>query len=317
MSDPSAHQDGSQRSANDPSSANQPSDFDKVVNLLQQALQQGVQLGASTGRGPSLRDLPKDAFKLPTFKGSLTGSDKVRPSEVLTFLNRLDKYFNIYTSVITTDSVRLDVIVSCFPERSRAATWYNTQRKRISSSAEFRTAFIEYFGGDASEDRALRSRILSFRQREQDSVTDYYAAFCLLIDDIHALVEFLHKNQQSFLYDEYTQADMFVHGLRSPVREEVERIHSRNPTFTLEDLFREAVLEEKHARRKPRGFDHNKNPNQNARSERVRLNAMNGKPKWHGGCFFCGTFDHKHEDCEKIARKKAKGLWKDNPPKKS
>jgi hypothetical protein len=290
-----------------PAGINQPrgqpaSELDRLVNLFQQALQQGVQLGSSSGRGPGLRDLPKDAFKLPTFKGNLTGADRVRPSDVLTFLNRLEKYMNVYRSVISSDDARLDVIISCFPEKSRAATWYNTQRKRLSTPAEFRQSFIDYFGGDASEDRTLRSRLLSFRQRDQDSVTDYYAAFCQLVDDIHALAEFLHSGQDSFLYDDYTQADMFVHGLKYPVREEVERIQIRNPDFTLEDLFREAVLEEKHAKRKRK-----------AKPVPPTFNALDHKTKW---CYFCKG-KHDPKDCPKIAAKKAKGTWADKPPKRS
>jgi hypothetical protein len=196
----------------------------------------------------------------------------------------------------------LDVIINCFPERSRAATWYNTQRKRISTPAEFRQAFIEYFGGDASEDRTLRSRLLSFRQRDQDSVTDYYSAFCQLVDDIHALAEFLHNGQDRFLYDEYTQADMFVHGLKYPIREEVERLQIRTPDLTLDELFREAVLEEKHVKRKRK-----------EKQVPPSVNSVDHKTKW---CYFCKG-KHDPKDCPKIAAKKAKGTWADKPPKRS
>jgi hypothetical protein len=142
-----------------------------------------------------LLDLPKDAYKLLTFKCNFLGPDRVRPSDVLTFLNRLEKYMHVYGAVMFGNNARLDVIINCFLERSRAATWYNTQRKRISTPTEIRQSFIVYFDGDASEDRTLQSRLLSFRQRDQDRVTGYYAAFCQLVDDIRALAEFLHNGQ--------------------------------------------------------------------------------------------------------------------------
>lgn len=65
--------------------------LNQLLQLLRQAVQQGG-ASAPTSRGPSLRDLPKDAFKLPTFSGERNGNERVPPAHVRTFLWKLDKY---------------------------------------------------------------------------------------------------------------------------------------------------------------------------------------------------------------------------------
>jgi hypothetical protein len=98
------------------SSTQSAPDWESVIRLLSLAVQQGAQAGASSSRGPSLRDLPKDAFRLPTIKGELTGPGRCRPAHVATFLSRLDQYLNVYQSVLPTESLRLDAITGCFPD---------------------------------------------------------------------------------------------------------------------------------------------------------------------------------------------------------
>jgi Retrotransposon gag protein len=238
----SAHQSASSTQSNP--------DWESVIRLLSLAVQQGAQAGASSSRGPSLRDLPKDAFRLPVIKCELSGPDRCRPAHVATFLSRLDQYLSVYHAVLHSESLRLDTITGCFPDKSRAARWYNNKRSSFQTAAEFRTAFLEHFGGTAADERTCRSRLLSFRQRSSDTVTEYYAAFCDLISDIHALAEFLHSGDPSYYIDESLQVSKFVQGLCDPFRVEVERLYVRNPDWSLDDLFREAKLEEMHAKRK-------------------------------------------------------------------
>jgi hypothetical protein len=140
--------------------------------------------------------------------------------------------------------------------------------------------------------------LLSFRQRSSDSVTEYYAAFCDLISDIHALAEFLHPGDPCYCIDESLQVSKIVQGLCHPVRAEVDRLFVRNPDWTLDDLFREAKLEEMHAQRKPK-----------PRNQVPALNALNTGAK---RCFFCKGA-REANDCPKIAAKKAAGLWVDKP----
>jgi hypothetical protein len=192
------------------SSTQSAPDWESVIRLLSLAVQQGAQAGASSSRGPSLRDLPKDAFRLPTIKGELTGPDRCRPAQVATFLSRLDQYLNVYQSVLPTEGLRLDAITGCFPDNSRAARWYSNKRSTFRSAADFRAVFLEHFGGTDADDRTCRSRLLSFRQRSSDSVPEYYAALCDLISDIHALADFLHPGDPRYYIDESLQVSKFV-----------------------------------------------------------------------------------------------------------
>lgn len=272
--------------------------LNQLLQLLSQAVKQG---GAAVPRstGPSLRDLPKDAFRLPEFSGERSGNDRIRPSHVRTFLRKLDKYLRVYTSVLNTVDLQLDVIGNCFPTQSAAARWYNSHRSSFSTLEVFVERFKERFGGTSSDDRTCRNQLLSFRQRESDSVTQYYSSFCELIDDINALAFFLHSDQTTYKVDECMQVNKFVHGLCSSVRDNVERVHVRNPDMSLEELFQEAKLEEKLAKRKPR---QNTTPH---------IRGVDTKPK----CYFCKE-PHLARDCPKIAAKKAAGTWKEHPPKK-
>jgi hypothetical protein len=208
----------------------------------------------------------------------------------------------VYSSVLSTDELKLDVIAGCFPAGSPADRWYLCHKKLFKTTTEFRDAFVSKFGGTASTERTCRNKLLSFKQRESDSVASYYASFTELVDDIHALAEFLHSGDKSFYIDEPQQVIHFVHGLQQPIRVEVERIHIRNPDLTLVELLEEAELEKKHAKlkRKPK-------PGPPA------LNGMHYKGKQ---CFFCKGL-HDAKDCPKIAARKAAGTWVDKPPKRS
>jgi hypothetical protein len=133
--------------------------------------------------------------------------------------------------------------------------------------------------------------LLSLRQRDSDSAADYYAAFTELVDDIHALADFLHGGDRESHVAEFQQVAGFVNGLQQPMRDEVGRIHVRNPDLTLVELLEESEVEERHAKRK-----------QKAKPE-PHLNSVDSNGL-HS--FFCkGSHDPK--DCKKIAAKKASG----------
>jgi hypothetical protein len=243
--------------------------------------------------------LPKDAFEKPKISCDRIGKDRARPAVVLTFLRKLDRYLAVYSSVFGADDLKLDIIAGCFPADSAADRWYLSHKRTFTSVSNFRDALIAKFGGTPSTGRFCRTRLLSFRQRDSDydSVSGYYTAFTELVDDIHALAHFLHGGDRAYYVDEAQQVIGFVHGLRQPVRDEVERIHIRNPDLTLVELLEEAELEEKHDKRK-------------RKTKPVpQLNSIDSKTK---RCYFCkGAHDPK--DCKKIAAKKAAGTWVDKP----
>ena len=97
------------------------------------------------------------------------------------------------------------------------------------------SGFTDRFGGTSSDDRTCRNQLLSFRRRDSDTVTQYYSAVCELIDDIHALAYFLHGNTERYKVDESMQVNKFVHGLSPSIRDEVERVHVRNPEVTVSE----------------------------------------------------------------------------------
>ena len=162
------------------------------------------------------------------------------------------------------------------------------------------SGFTDRFGGTSSDDRTCRNQLLSFRRRDSDTVTQYYSAVCELIDDIHALAYFLHGNTERYKVDESMQVNKFVHGLSPSIRDEVERMHVRIPEMTVQDLFQEAKLENKLAKRKPKPYT------------KPQQRGVNTTTK----CFFCEG-PHNARDCPKTAAKKPAGTWEERAPKQA
>ena len=292
----------------------QPNDFLQAVNFLSQSIGQAVQLGAQAGAntGPSLRDLPKSDVKLPKFAGEVTGKDRARPSHVLNFLHKVNAYFTFYSGVLTDEDLKLNLLLNCFEGNAKACVWFNAQRPHFTTVTEFRDAFVDYYGGTAADERALRSRLFAFRQRECDTVKEYYSAFLDLVADIHALVEFVHGGDEAYKLDDSFQADKFVQGLHPSIRSDVERVLIRNPDLSLHDAMNEAYLEEKVYRQK--------NPRDRRKPDPVkpRFNGVDGgSSPYKDGCFYCKSMSHKAADCRKIAAKKAAGKWRERGSEKS
>jgi hypothetical protein len=109
---PSSSQNPQQQSG---SSQGQLSDVKRAFRLLTQAVQHGAASASTSSRGPSLRDLPKDAFEKPKISCDLTGTDRSRLAVVIMFLRKLHRYLTVYSSVLVTDDLKLDVISGCFP----------------------------------------------------------------------------------------------------------------------------------------------------------------------------------------------------------
>lgn len=257
----------------------------------------------------STRDLPKDAFKLPTFKGPEVGGPKVRPAVVLNFLERLDTYLNIYQGSLPDEATRLAAVSNCFPPGSRAATWWNNHRQHFVTVLDFRDAFKTYFGGTAADERRLQDRLHSFRQRDNDSVRTYHGNLLDLVSDLDAIARIL-RGDYARPVEEPLQRSKFVHGLRPNIKIEVERVYIRHPGLTLDDLLREAETEEKLRRVKPQ-----------QPATRPALNAVDADTKPTGQkskfkCFYCRSNSHPHSECRKIAARKAAGTWEERPPRK-
>jgi hypothetical protein len=140
----------------------------------------------------------------------------------------------VRTTHLCSDHLELDIIAGCFPADSPADRWYLSHKRTFTFVSNLRDAFTAKFDGTASTERFCRTRLLSFRQRDSDSdsVSGYYTAFTELLDDIHALAHFLHGGDRAYYVDAAQQVIGFVHGLRQPVRDEVERMYIRNPLLS-------------------------------------------------------------------------------------
>lgn len=296
-------QGGSTQHSGDPSHASAAA-ASQPVSIPFDLFQQLMQNLQNHNRGPSLRDLPKDAVSKPLFRGPTKEQPRVRPSVVLTFLRRLHSYLSTYAAVLPTEELKLSTIGSCFPTDSRAASWFNHKRDTFDDLNDFETQFASFFGGTASDERQYKEKLLSFRQLDSDSVRDYYNKFCDLVSDINAIAFFLHGSDLSRRINPADQQSQFLHGLRPALRGEVNRIFARNPEYELDDLLQEAELFEKV----------NKSSQRNPRNP--TFNGIQGQKggRYANGCFFCKSFTHSDKDCKKIAARKAKGTWVDKKP---
>ena len=77
-------------------------------------------------------------------------------------------------------------------------------------------------------------------------------------------------------------------------------MHVRIPEMTVQDLFQEAKLENKLAKRKPKPYT------------KPQQRGVNTTTK----CFFCEG-PHNARDCPKTAAKKPAGTWEERAPKQA
>jgi hypothetical protein len=266
---------------------------DDLANIIDAATQRAaasIQAAVQPAGAPSpSKSLPSNAFKLPSFVGAVSGTDRVTPSAVKSVLARIDAFFKVYGNVFTDDSLKLGALLSCFPTDSRAARWFEAQN--FTTYAEFVNEFEIFFGPTDADKKRTRDRWFSFRQRDTDSVRTYYDQFLKLASDLEAIGD--GESDASL-------AAKFVNGLKRQIKTEVHRIFVRNPSFKLEQLLAEAEVEES-----CRKFV---KPTFNSFENRGKVKVRR--------CWYCKSLQHNPNDCPKIAQRKAAGTWEERPPRK-
>jgi hypothetical protein len=242
--------------------------------------------------------LPNNAIRLPTFKG--VSSDEKEPlpepADVIAFMKRTDAYFHAYQHTYTTEDLKLDAILSCFPPGCHAAKWYDSADGRASfaSYEDFKIAFWSMYGPTEADRQRYDDKFQNFRQLESSPVRAYYSRFLHVLANMEAIGSPVQMHHA---------CSKFVHGLRPVLKKEVTRQRARNPKMSLEDILHEAENEER--------------INKPTLVPKPALRAMNAhdgaKKKKIWKCFFCRSDEHHHTNCKKIARRKAAGTWEDRP----
>jgi hypothetical protein len=170
----------------------------------------------------------------------------------------------------------------------------------FSTYAEFKVAFQQRFGHNASDVARYQQDFFHIRQARKESVGAYYTRYLQLLAEMKAIGKPVDTDDQ---------VAKFIDGLFPALRTEISRIHRRSPTLTLDELVSDAEMEEKAlALHKP--------------THLPSINTVDGKPwKSRGGesqrqrCFFCRSTEHDGKDCPKIKAKKDNGTWEDRPRK--
>jgi hypothetical protein len=222
--------------------------------------------------------LPNNAIKLPTFRGE-SADDKdplPEPADVVSFIKRVDAFSHAYQHTYTTEDLKLDALLSCFPPGSPAAKWYDSAdgRSSFASYADFSTAFWSVYGPTDADKLRYEERFQNFRQLDTSTVRTYYSRFLHMLSNMEACGVPVQLHQAR---------SKFVNGLRPVLKREVYRQRGRQPNMPLEDLLHEAVNEERVHKPLPK----------------PSLRGMNGQPQKK--CFFCKEKGHDGKDCPKIA----------------
>lgn len=156
--------------------------------------------------------LPRGAYQLPEFKGST--EDKPHAAS---FLSRIKATFALQPSL--TDQHKLLAIQNSFPLGTPAASWFLSRSTTLQTFDQFERAFTDRFGASDVDIAYLRRTFMSFKQRESDSVSKYFAA---LLD----VSTRLSLNGSVVSDDELIER--FVHGLKPALSNQVfhERIRA-------------------------------------------------------------------------------------------
>lgn len=236
--------------------------------------------------------LPKDALKLPKFKGD---SDL---HAVPDFLFQLEVYFDALPSTFEVHPQalkhRLVVVVGCFPPGSVAAVWFRSLYKsgKFTSYETFCDLFIEQFQRHAADLVSLQTRWEDATQRRNQSAHEYYA-FLLQMQAKIAAIDWQCRPSDATLLTKYCAS------LRPDLKRFLQEKRIDRPDFSIHQLVQSASVREAAIR-----------------APSPSLNALDagtggaGERKW---CFFCKSNTHTANDCRKIAKKKARGEWKERP----
>lgn len=263
----------------------------------------GIAVGAGANSAPpTVHEKPFNlGLKMPIFKGEPDRSGRFSPLAVQDFVDRVHAYFSSSAGQFATEQQKLQSLLNAFPVGSPAATWWASVKRNVHTLADFLVLFKKQHGFDARDSHYVTEKFNSFRQRDNDTVVSYYTNFTSLVIEMTLVLT------SDLVPTPAAQRARFLSGLKPAVKSLVMRTVMRHPEMTLNDVYFEAVMEERQLP-KPMGprFPPKVHP---------KINMMDKKGKRTNSCGYCSKNDHSWDDCPKIAQKKREGTWEERPPR--
>ena len=179
--------------------------------------------------------LPRDASKLPTFKG-----DETDAQQLDTFLVALRRYFRVNQSsyaVDPEDKLKVASFAQCFPLSSLARLWYDGVEETLSSYEIFEEELRANFAAGEANLIKLQQQWEQARQ-SRFSARDFYHHLQKLRMRITAVAADEKPNDREFLRK-------FCSNLREPVKTAIQKRRIIEPDLTLPQLVKLAELEDK------------------------------------------------------------------------
>jgi hypothetical protein len=259
--------------------------------------------------------LPKDASKLPIFRGN---EEDVPHLE--SFLKALRRYFKANRSSYACDpgdELKLATIGNCFPLHSLARLWFDNAEDELSSYDDFEDSLRDHF--QAGEDNLVKLQQTWEQSRQGRSATrEFYTHLLQLRMRIAAIDPEENPSEREFLRK-------FCANLREPIRTVIAKKRITEPYLTLTQLVKLAELEERtgpspSTALRNLGFGQRdkaaprNNPPKDTPKSTDADSAAGSKQKW---CFYCRSSTHSDKECRRIAARRAAGTWTDRTsPKK-
>lgn len=273
--------------------ASQANSIQAAQQLLSQQLAQLQTSTPSTSHtsgsiSRTVHNAPKNAIKLPTFAGEISGSKRYAARDVQEFLQRVEAYYDAHGTSFASDQLRLHALYDSFPAGSKALSWFAAQLPSLTDISSFRTAFQAEFAPSQEEQLRLRTQYIGLKQRDRETPRAFYEALIRLRRDLEVIG------------DRHTEAEIavkFVQGLLPRLHTEVFAVFTRNPHLTPHQLLLEAESEQ------------HKLNTRTSTQPTPRLHAMQRRGK---RCPFCKSTEHAtFSECPKVAQRKKQGKWQE------
>lgn len=247
----------------------------------------------------SNRPLPKDATKLPLFRGDAKDS-----AHVETFLRSLRRYFRANASsyrLDPNDVIKLSTCGSCFPTDSLARIWFDNVEDELDSFDEFETNLREEFEAGGENLVQLQQTWENSRQGRL-TAREYYAVLTKLRMRLTALDASEKPSDRELLRK-------FCANLSEPARSVIAKKRITDPELRLPSLVKLAELED-HKSPAP-SFRRFHFKDRKSYSDQQSSGASTSKY-----CFYCSKKGHNPAECRGIAARKAAGTWEEREPPK-
>lgn len=221
----------------------------------------------------------KPSLKLPVFKG---GHDDT--VHVTSFLMALQDYFVVHR---VPAHEQVSYLSTCFPYQSNAGIWWRTARTAVSTFSDFERVFKARFALDVANKAAYTARLFKYRQRERDTVDQWFSELSKTASVLAALNEPVA---------DATLLNLFVQGLKPHLQQRVRDTELIKPEYTIAD----ALMIARHAE-----AANGKARKHASKDAPERLNAMSRV------CGYCKRPGHSWDNCRAIAKRKADGTWRE------